>query len=119
MNTFAPRNNTLNAEGYCRQCGEPLGISGQCAHCALEEMDKRSREFLKTRTLTWWRDYWRNACRVLADQLDRPLTMQDKTVLLRHWRTQHRLTWPILSTPSYTALAMVCYVMEFEDNDDE
>lgn len=27
----------LNAEGYCRQCGTPLGISGQCAFCAVKE----------------------------------------------------------------------------------
>lgn len=30
----------LNAEGYCRQCGQPLGISGQCAICATRESDK-------------------------------------------------------------------------------
>lgn len=26
-----------NAEGYCRNCNQPLGISGQCSVCALNE----------------------------------------------------------------------------------
>jgi hypothetical protein len=30
----------LNAEGYCRKCNAPLGISGQCASCAIEEYEQ-------------------------------------------------------------------------------
>lgn len=29
-----------NAEGYCRKCGAPLDISGQCVSCAVNEMPR-------------------------------------------------------------------------------
>lgn len=51
MNNFAPRTGDFrNAEGYCRTCGLPLGIGGDCAACALEDMERKARDFLKTRT---------------------------------------------------------------------
>lgn len=31
----------LNAEGYCRKCGQPLGISGVCASCEIEKLEAR------------------------------------------------------------------------------
>jgi len=31
-----------NAEGYCRKCGAPLDISGQCVLCAVNEIQRKS-----------------------------------------------------------------------------
>jgi hypothetical protein len=31
----------MNAEGYCTTCNQPLGISGQCAICAVNEISEK------------------------------------------------------------------------------
>lgn len=100
-----------NAEGYCRICGCQLGISGHCAVCALQEMDRKNQEFMQSRTLSWWRDYWRGAVEVLEEQLERRATMSEKLTMLK------RLKWNIHTTgapSSFTALALVTLALDLE-----
>jgi len=33
---------TRNAEGYCRKCGAPMDISGQCVLCSVNENQRKS-----------------------------------------------------------------------------
>lgn len=35
----------MNAEGYCRTCKAPLGISGQCDNCAIDRLAKERVDF--------------------------------------------------------------------------
>lgn len=40
-----------NAEGYCRTCGNDLGISGICSYCAIKDIDLEALSEKATRAL--------------------------------------------------------------------
>jgi hypothetical protein len=103
-----------NAEGYCRKCGQPLGISGQCGYCAITELERKNSEFMRTRTLAYWRGYMRSAVEVLEKLLGRPATFYEKRFLWINWKSNIR---SFGSPGSYTALALVTLALDLKSFD--
>lgn len=67
------------------------------------------QQFIKSRSLAWWRVYMKGAYRTYASLVKRPLTSDDKKALFKRLKKNHST---LIGIGSYRTLAMMESVMK-------